>query len=147
MFSSVSRRICAYPTSALLRNSTIRSRAPLACFHAPSTLRVATAARGLHWSAPKRDSHALPPPTPGSTPSGPIQIEQKLQITFTCTVEDCGDRSSHEFTRRSYEKGIVIVQCPGCKNRCVTHPIAYAAAFTDSPIGTSLQITSAGSRM
>ncbi|KAI0085750.1 DNL zinc finger-domain-containing protein, partial [Irpex rosettiformis] len=29
----------------------------------------------------------------------------------------CNTRSSHEFTRRSYETGIVIVQCPGCKNR------------------------------
>ncbi|TFK69302.1 zf-DNL-domain-containing protein [Pluteus cervinus] len=38
-------------------------------------------------------------------------------MTFTCTVEGCETRSTHEFTKRSYEKGIVLVQCPGCKNR------------------------------
>lgn len=38
------------------------------------------------------------------------QVEPKLSLTFTCTVPDCGHRSSHEFARRSYEKGIVIVQ-------------------------------------
>jgi len=40
-------------------------------------------------------------------------------MTFTCTVPDCGTRSTHEFTKRAYEKGIVLVQCPGCQNRCV----------------------------
>lgn len=45
--------------------------------------------------------------------------EPRLSLTFTCTVTTCGTRSSHMFTRRSYERGIVIVQCPGCRNRCV----------------------------
>ncbi|KAJ3551717.1 hypothetical protein NP233_g13024 [Leucocoprinus birnbaumii] len=45
------------------------------------------------------------------------QIKPKLSITFTCTVEGCGERSTHEFTKHAYEKGIVLVQCPGCKNR------------------------------
>lgn len=40
-------------------------------------------------------------------------------LTFTCTVPDCGTRSSHEFARKSYQRGIVLVQCPGCKNRWV----------------------------
>lgn len=43
--------------------------------------------------------------------------EPRLSLTFTCTVVDCSTRSTHEFARRSYEKGIVIVECPGCKNR------------------------------
>ncbi|KAI0825757.1 DNL zinc finger-domain-containing protein, partial [Irpex lacteus] len=43
--------------------------------------------------------------------------EPRLSLTFTCTVPQCETRSTHEFTRRSYERGIVIVQCPGCKNR------------------------------
>lgn len=38
-------------------------------------------------------------------------------MTFTCTADACGHRSSHEFTKRSYTKGIVLVQCPSCKNR------------------------------
>ncbi|KAG2144590.1 DNL zinc finger-domain-containing protein [Suillus clintonianus] len=41
----------------------------------------------------------------------------RLGIVFTCTAEACSHRSSHTFTKRAYERGIVIVQCPGCKNR------------------------------
>ncbi|OAX38876.1 zf-DNL-domain-containing protein [Rhizopogon vinicolor AM-OR11-026] len=43
--------------------------------------------------------------------------EARLGIVFTCTAEACSHRSSHTFTKRAYERGIVIVQCPGCKNR------------------------------
>ncbi|KAH9840028.1 DNL zinc finger-domain-containing protein [Rhodofomes roseus] len=43
--------------------------------------------------------------------------EPRLSLTFTCTVPACDTRSSHMFTKRSYERGIVIVQCSGCKNR------------------------------
>ncbi|KPV74187.1 uncharacterized protein RHOBADRAFT_44671 [Rhodotorula graminis WP1] len=56
------------------------------------------------------------------------QIDRRLRITFTCTASlpsptpgadptPCGHRSSHEFSKRSYDKGVVIVQCPGCNNR------------------------------
>ncbi|TXT08595.1 hypothetical protein VHUM_02723 [Vanrija humicola] len=38
-------------------------------------------------------------------------------MTFTCTHNDCGHRSTHEFAKKSYEKGVVIVQCPECKAR------------------------------
>jgi len=38
-------------------------------------------------------------------------------MTFTCTADGCGHRSTHEFAKRSYTKGIVLVQCPSCKNR------------------------------
>lgn len=54
------------------------------------------------------------------------KIEPKLSITFTCTVDGCGERSSHKFTKHAYEKGIVLVQCPGCKNR-------YASRFFSNP--------------
>ncbi|KAK0218266.1 DNL zinc finger-domain-containing protein [Armillaria fumosa] len=47
----------------------------------------------------------------------PEAMEPRLSMTFTCTVKDCGKRSSHEFSKRAYTKGIVIVQCPGCENR------------------------------
>ena len=57
-----------------------------------------------------------------NTSSIPDQIEPKLSLTFTCTVSDCGERSTHQFTKRAYQKGIVLVQCPGCKNR-------YASIF------------------
>ena len=47
-------------------------------------------------------------------------VADPRSLTFTCTAGDCGHRSTHEFSRRSYEKGLVIVQCPQCKNRCVS---------------------------
>ena len=51
------------------------------------------------------------------------QQEPKLQLTFTCTVPNCSERSTHEFTKRAYTKGIVIVQCPKCQNRWAELPI------------------------
>ncbi|KAJ3502681.1 hypothetical protein NLJ89_g8774 [Agrocybe chaxingu] len=47
----------------------------------------------------------------------PERMVPKLSLTFTCTVPNCGERSTHQFSRQAYEKGIVLVQCPGCKNR------------------------------
>ena len=49
------------------------------------------------------------------------QMEPKLSLTFTCTVADCGERSTHQFTKRAYQKGVVLVQCPKCKNRYVCY--------------------------
>lgn len=43
--------------------------------------------------------------------------EPQLQMTFTCTANDCNHRSQHTFSRRSYQSGIVILTCPSCKNR------------------------------
>ncbi|EJT96576.1 zf-DNL-domain-containing protein [Dacryopinax primogenitus] len=44
--------------------------------------------------------------------------EPKLSLTFTCTAPGCdGHRSSHVFSKRSYEHGVVLVECPGCHNR------------------------------
>lgn len=50
-------------------------------------------------------------------------------MTFTCTANDCGHRSTHEFSRRSYQKGIVLVQCPSCKNRSI--PLILISYLTD----------------
>ncbi|WFD23594.1 hypothetical protein MEQU1_002288 [Malassezia equina] len=62
------------------------------------------------------------------TPVG--EVQPRLQLTFTCTVPSCHTRSTHEFNKRSYTHGIVIVECPGCKNR---HLIADNLGwFTDS---------------
>ncbi|CAO1621487.1 unnamed protein product [Parajaminaea phylloscopi] len=71
-------------------------------------------------------------PQGGQSKGVPIgQVEQRLSLTFTCAVEDCGHRSTHEFSKRSYEKGIVLVQCPNCKNR---HLIAdHLSWFTEHP--------------
>lgn len=66
-----------------------------------------------HVGLSGRASSTAKPSTPTATP-----IEPRLSLTFTCTANDCGHRSTHEFTKRAYEKGLVIIQCPGCKNRC-----------------------------
>ena len=106
--------------------------------------RLQSTSRGLitssSSSAPSRNSHPLRrklnntlcrasssatraeaalPESGAATSSQSLEMKQepRLQLTFTCTVEGCSERSTHDFTRRSYERGIVIVTCPGCKNR------------------------------
>jgi mitochondrial protein import protein ZIM17 len=44
---------------------------------------------------------------------GPAHGE--MVAAFTCTV--CETRSVKRFTKLSYTKGIVIVECPGCYNK------------------------------
>ncbi|RDB23766.1 Uncharacterized protein C24H6.02c [Hypsizygus marmoreus] len=65
-------------------------------------------------SEPKSSSSS-----PALTTSQPLPeaLEPKLSMTFTCTVKDCGERSTHQFTKRAYQTGIVLIECPGCKNR------------------------------
>lgn len=41
-------------------------------------------------------------------------LQPKMCIAYTCRV--CGSRSTKTFSKVSYEKGVVIVRCPGCKN-------------------------------
>jgi protein import protein ZIM17 len=38
-----------------------------------------------------------------------------MQIQFTCTV--CDTRTTRNFSKHSYEKGVVIVICDGCDNK------------------------------
>ncbi|GJN90405.1 hypothetical protein Rhopal_003416-T1 [Rhodotorula paludigena] len=75
--------------------------------------------RALHASPRRLDQ---PPPAQQQQRGTPIgRVDRRLRITFTCTAPSsseegagqCGHRSTHEFSRRSYEKGVVIVQCPG----------------------------------
>jgi len=50
--------------------------------------------------------------------TGPLEPSQpRLSLTFTCTADGCSHRSTHEFSKASYERGIVLVQCPSCNNR------------------------------
>jgi mitochondrial protein import protein ZIM17 len=93
----------------------------------PATLRhnSSSSSPSGHAFNPAYSGTPLPPPRSESTVSGstttsqtlPERIEPRLAMTFTCTVEGCGERSTHEFTKRAYTKGIVLVECPGCKNR------------------------------
>lgn len=86
------------------------------------------------------------PVTGERTPIG--QIEQRLAITFTCSVEDCGHRSTHEFSKRSYTKGIVIVQCPGCKNRhLIADNLSWFTETEDEPRTIEQMIEAKGGKV
>ena len=76
--------------------------------------------------------------------------EPKYSLTFTCKVPECDERTSHMFSKRAYHHGIVIIQCPKCKNRCVpakrkTVYSCFPDLMVDGP-GISLRTTSGGSR-
>lgn len=73
---------------------------------------------------------SVPTQRPPEEDAAPVQEQEpRLQLTFTCAVEGCAERSTHTFARRSYDRGIVIVQCPGCKNRCVEALPAVPLSF------------------
>ncbi|BGP17845.1 hypothetical protein JCM10213_008357 [Rhodosporidiobolus nylandii] len=123
----------------------IPSPSPLASVWRPS--------RALHSSLPRFEQSQPPAHTLNGpkTPIGRIDpLDRRLQITFTCTAvvpvdntpegrvegapaRQCGHRSSHEFSRRSYEKGVVIVQCPGCENRHLIADHLHWFSSTPSP--------------
>lgn len=54
----------------------------------------------------------LPSVQKGTNPEK--EITGKMQIVFTCTV--CNTKNSRKFSKLSYEKGVVIVECDGCGN-------------------------------
>jgi mitochondrial protein import protein ZIM17 len=76
----------------------------------------------------------------------PEKMEPRVSLTFTCTVENCGTRSTHECSKQAYTKGIVLVECPGCKNRCVASAVFSLTVNLFRP-GISLLTTWAGSRI
>lgn len=105
-------------------NSASTASSPILCLLA----RLPSAAHRTFATNPPRLNEASIPAGKG-TPIG--QIDRRLSLTFTCSVDDCGHRSTHEFAKRSYDKGIVLVQCPSCKNR---HLIADNLGwFTEKP--------------
>ncbi|KAI9034415.1 DNL zinc finger-domain-containing protein [Hyaloraphidium curvatum] len=61
----------------------------------------------------------------------------RLFIGFTCTV--CNTRSYHTMSRQAYNKGVVIIACPGCKNK---HLMADHLGWFDSQqkVGTIEEI-------
>jgi len=61
-------------------------------------------------------------------------VDKRLQMTFTCTAGNCGHRSTHEFSARAYNTGIVLLTCPSCKNRymrMIQIAIAVMSALID----------------
>lgn len=52
-------------------------------------------------------------PTSAKNEIGSIE-QPRMAIAFTCNV--CSNRVTRTFTKQSYEKGVVIITCPQCKN-------------------------------
>ena len=78
--------------------------------------------RRIHSSpiAENANSQEVSSSAPARTDGQPViedPPEPRLSLTFTCAVEGCLERSTHEFSKRAYERGIVLVTCPKCKNR------------------------------
>ena len=84
----------------------LRSHLPLAVRH-NSTRVPPVSALGSAPSTTTSDAQA----------ARSVVDEPRLSLTFTCTAGNCSTRSTHQFTKRAYEKGIVLIECPGCKTR------------------------------
>ena len=70
--------------------------------------RGALAPNALPDTSDAPDNAAVPPTSEHQTEIKLEVPEPRLSLTFTCTVTKCHTRSTHQFTRRSYEKGIKV---------------------------------------
>ncbi|KAH7105918.1 DNL zinc finger-domain-containing protein [Auriculariales sp. MPI-PUGE-AT-0066] len=126
----------ALPRATLVSSQVLSRRlAPLAC-----VVRVRLNSTAAPPAASPRAAATQQPtvPSENNTEASRSQ-EAQLSMTFTCGVSECGHRSSHVFTKRAYTTGIVIVECPSCKNR---HLIADHKGWfkeTDGTGGGSLK--------
>ena len=62
-----------------------------------------------------------------------IESRRDLAIIFTCNV--CETRSVKTMSRQAYEHGVVIAECPGCKNH---HLLAGTSALSDCYFAISM---------
>ena len=63
--------------------------------------------------------HQIKPPNPQlcrnlSDKTSIGQIKPTMSIIFTCNV--CQTRQAKTMSRKSYEKGVVLIRCDGCEN-------------------------------
>jgi hypothetical protein len=77
-------------------------------------------------------TRCFPPPLPcpprsnfGTDSMGTGASQARLAIAFTCGV--CSTRNHKMFSRRSYERGVVIIRCDGtCRSAAVNRTSASA---------------------
>jgi len=124
--------VCVSPPASvmlpfrLLRNVHLAARSQILRLQRPP-LATSSLPRSRLSLAVRHNSTRVPPVSVlGSAPStatSDAQVarsdvdEPRLSLTFTCTAGNCSTRSTHQFTKRAYEKGIVLIECPGCKTR------------------------------
>jgi protein import protein ZIM17 len=139
--------LCLFRNTGLALRSLVKPHSSLPAFSVPlrplrlgfghsfSSASAAQASNGRPVRGAASSSTASSKESPSPTLSAPLNssqpsttsshshrlqtdpLEPRLSLTFTCTAPDCSTRSSHTFTKRAYERGVVLVQCPGCKNR------------------------------
>ena len=131
---SVSSPSATFTTCVMLARASLRPLSRAATLPARVALRPSSASFSL--CRPLREAQARSAELPLADKPDQLRIRPRLRMTFTCTapvrqadvgaddaspssVAQCGHRSTHEFSRHSYEKGIVLVQCPSCSVRCV----------------------------
>ena len=133
------------PVAAIARPTSIPSARAAPCF-------CSTSGGGGGSDGPDGSGHPLPTlglPEPRdeaakSGSGGPQALGRvggvktpgaKMSMTFTCEV--CDTRSTKIFHRHSYEKGTVIVRCPGCES---LHLVAdHLGWFLDGPEGYNIE--------
>jgi len=91
-------------------------RAPLTLSSSPRP-RLSLAIRPKSIRAFPVSAFSTAPVAAPNTQAATSDGEPRLSLTFTCTVGTCSTRSTHQFTKRAYDKGIVLIECPGCKTR------------------------------
>ncbi|XP_015368624.1 PREDICTED: DNL-type zinc finger protein-like [Diuraphis noxia] len=85
-----------------IKNSALRSPLKIAIRTTPTTDQIR-----FYASLPSVQNH-------NHEKQSDNELAGKMQISFTCTV--CNTRNTRRFSKLSYEKGIVIVECDGCRN-------------------------------
>lgn len=107
--------------------------------------RVAVRLCARELSAESGDSESSPSSSSTPPPSLPINDSprpqgpdagtmgfvgsDKMSISFTCGV--CDTRITKSFHRQSYEKGVVVIKCPGCEKRhVIADNLGYFSAIT-----------------
>lgn len=104
--------ICAHARRTKWKGRTARPS-----FLAPSThfLKMLTRIVKILLTSTSHGDTPLPPPyPPPSLLSNMAPPSMHCYVIYRCTV--CDTRSTKTFTKHSYEKGVVIIVCPECKN-------------------------------